>query len=475
MKVERRRLAKREARLEQLCEHYFLDAAIDVAEDERTTIAKENTNDLKKNTIDFEHTKRIKPTPGFIQKGINMGLSIRATIKRAMRFIKADKKRVRFATTITVAEAEQDSATIMVTYDSGADDNYMSESDRANARLPILRKSSKRVNVANGGLSKATNVTPLPIPGLSKAAAEAHTFKDFPTSLLSVGKVNDDGNVSIFTRKGVSVHKEEDVLITVKGQPVMIGRRDERGRYRIPLVQQRGQWQPRIPTKRAKKALGQANSVYDLPSTEQAIKWMHAVCGYPVKSTWVKAIKAGNFVGWPLLTVKNVTKYYPDTVETQKGHMNQTRKNVRSTKPAGNTSKGGRKNKSRTTTSADAVSHVKAQKRGARGTSVSDANLVFEEPNVSQLKGKKIRDVYTRVYDVRNTVFSDQTGQFPTRSQRGNKYIMVMVEIDSNAILVEPLKSRKDPELTRAYRAMMLRLKRAGIIPKKHVLDNEVS
>jgi hypothetical protein len=50
-----------------------------------------------------------------------------------------------------------------------------------------------------------------------------------------------------------------------------------------------------------------------------------------------------------------------------------------------------------------------------------------------------------------------------------------MVEIDSNAILVEPLKSRKDPELTRAYKAMMLRLKRAGIVPKKHILDNEVS
>ena len=79
------------------------------------------------------------------------------------------------------------------------------------------------------------------------------------------------------------------------------------------------------------------------------------------------------------------------------------------------------------------------------------------------------------MYDARETVFSDQTGQFPTRSQRGNKYIMVMVEIDSNAILVEPLKSRKDPELTRAYRSMMLRLKRAGIVPKKHILDNEIS
>ena len=52
---------------------------------------------------------------------------------------------------------------------------------------------------------------------------------------------------------------------------------------------------------------------------------------------------------------------------------------------------------------------------------------------------------------------------------------MVMVEIDINAILVEPQKSRKDPELTRACRSMMLRLKRAGIVPKKHILDNEVS
>ena len=50
-----------------------------------------------------------------------------------------------------------------------------------------------------------------------------------------------------------------------------------------------------------------------------------------------------------------------------------------------------------------------------------------------------------------------------------------MVEIGSNAVLVEPLNSRKDPELTRAYRTMMLRLKRAGITPKKHIMDNEVS
>ena len=67
-------------------------------------------------------------------------------------------------------------------------------------------------------------------------------------------------------------------------------------------------------------------------------------------------------------------------------------------------------------------------------------------PNTLQLKGKKLRDVYTKVYDVSETIFSDQTGRSPTRFQQDNKYLMVMVEIDSNAILEEPVKNRKDPE-----------------------------
>eukprot|EP00804_Cyclotella_cryptica_P025596 CCRYP_002824-RB/>CCRYP_002824-RB protein AED:0.38 eAED:0.38 QI:0/-1/0/1/-1/0/1/0/350 len=163
---------------------------------------------------------------------------------------------------------------------------------------------------------------------------------------------------------------------------------------------------------------------------------MHAVCGYPVKSTWIKAIKAGNFVGWPLLTEKTVAKYYPDTDETPKGHLNQTRKNVRSTK------------------------HHAAP---------------FEQANSTSLRGKKVQDIYTSVYNVRETIFSDQTGQFPTRSSRGNKYVMVMVEVDSNAILLEPMHSRKDNEMIRAYDSLVKRLLRAGVTPRKHVLDNEIS
>ena len=146
-----------------------------------------------------------------------------------------------------------------------------------------------------------------------------------------------------------------------------------------------------------------ANNVYELPSIKAAVRFMHAVCGYPVKSTWLKAIRNNHYVGWPMLTVRNVEKHFPETVETPRGHMNATPAGIRSTKPA-----------------------------------------PLPEPDEADLKkafNKKERNVFVKVVDIKDTVYSDQTGKFPTRSRWGNQYIMVMVHIDSNAVLAEPLKN----------------------------------
>ena len=133
------------------------------------------------------------------------------------------RKGVRFANKTTIATFQDKEEAIMLTYDSGADGNYLSEEDRKKAGLPILRRSTKSVGVANAGTSRGKWETELPIPQLSKKPAKADYFSDFPTSLMSVGKTNDNGNVSIFTKDGVTVHKEEDVLITCKGTPILIG------------------------------------------------------------------------------------------------------------------------------------------------------------------------------------------------------------------------------------------------------------
>ena len=141
--------------------------------------------------------------------------------------------------------------------------------------------------VANGSACNGIYVTTLPFPQLSNKEAEADIFEELPTSLMSVGKTADDGSVSILTKDVVTVYKEEDVLITCKRKPIIISKRDERDRYRISLPQDHGQWQPHRTTKETKRKLQLAHSVYSLPSKEEAIKWMNAVCGYPVKSTWV--------------------------------------------------------------------------------------------------------------------------------------------------------------------------------------------
>ncbi|EJK62273.1 hypothetical protein THAOC_17120, partial [Thalassiosira oceanica] len=405
---------------------------------ERTFQATDPPTKFIGRTCDIDMAAKAKETGTIV--GMQSDEAIRAAARRAKRTRCRRAKRVkRRLARVHQLEGELETALqaeneVLATFDSGADNHYVAESDRQQLALPILRASTKRVRVANGEIETGKHRTMLPIDGLSEEGRSADSFDQFGTTLLSVGRTTDDGNTAIFNSSGVSVHRDRDVLILVKGKPVMIGRRDDNGRYKIPLVRQRQQMKPVVPRKRDIERLERANSVYDLPSVEEAIKWMHAACGYPVKSTWLKAIKAGNFHGWPLLSVRTVKKYYPETTATDKGHLNQTRKNVRSTRPK-----------------------------------------EFDNANVTKLRGKKKRDIYVRVFDARETIFSDQTGAFPKTSQRKNKYVMVMVEIDSNAILVEPMKSRGTAEMQRAYEHLLKRLKRAGFAPKKHVLDNEVS
>jgi len=107
---------------------------------------------------------------------------------------------------------------------------------------------------------------------------------------------------------------------------------------------------------------------------------------------------------------------------------------------------------------------------------VRSTKTPFEECHaVAALQGKKMKDIYVRTYVTRETSFSNQAGQFPKQSKRGHKYIMVLVEIDSNVIIVEPMKSRKDAEMIWAYDVLVQQLQTANIHPRKHVLDNEIS
>ena len=207
-------------------------------------MAKEDTSKAQYKSISTSHKINSNTSnTSILQQGLStlrsIGLAIKQTVKRA-----TGVKHVQFKGETQVhiipSQHEANDAMILVIYDSGADGHYITEEDRKQAKLSILRKSSKKVNVANGETCKEKFTTQLPFESLSMSARTADTFTEFPHSLMSVGKIADDGTISIFTKSGVTVHKEQDVLIRMKGKPILIGVRDDQGRYRISLIQQRG-------------------------------------------------------------------------------------------------------------------------------------------------------------------------------------------------------------------------------------------
>jgi hypothetical protein len=66
-------------------------------------------------------------------------------------------------------------------------------------------------------------------------------------------------------------------------------------------------------------------------------------------------------------------------------------------------------------------------------------------------------------------------GKFPIISSKGNKYIMVLYDYDSNAILAQPIKDRTAPELLKAFQIMEQELVARGLKSKLMKLDNEAS
>jgi hypothetical protein len=74
------------------------------------------------------------------------------------------------------------------------------------------------------------------------------------------------------------------------------------------------------------------HNVYELPSIEPTIQYLHGAMAFPPKATWLHVVCWGNFLLWPLMNVKNVGKFFPESKESQKGHMRGQQQHARSTK-----------------------------------------------------------------------------------------------------------------------------------------------
>jgi hypothetical protein len=91
-------------------------------------------------------------------------------------------------------------------------------------------------------------------------------------------------------------------------------------------------------------------------------------------------------------------------------------------------------------------------------------------------EGQTTNQVFATVTDIgTGKIYTDQTGKFPILSSRDNKYLFVLYNYDSNAIMAEPIKPRTQGELTRAYKKLFDQLEKRGLRPQVQLLDNECS
>ena len=51
------------------------------------------------------------------------------------------------------------------------------------------------------------------------------------------------------------------------------------------------------------------------------VRYLHATTGFLVKSTWLGAIKAGNYASWPGLTYTNASKCFPPLCGVSQGEL----------------------------------------------------------------------------------------------------------------------------------------------------------
>ncbi len=302
--------------------------------------------------------------------------------------------------------------------------------DKQPTRTPIT------VKLPDGNKIKSTHTCQLNLPLLPAAATKGHIFPALANhTLLSVGVLCDNGcNVTF---------KQERVDIAHADKIVYSGKRKENGLWTISLDADKSS--DVTPTSNA------AIETMDQGPLPDLINFLHASCFSPATSTLIKAINNNHFTTWPSFTVQNVQRHLEKSTATAMGHLDQKRRNIRSTK---------------------------TRTAGPTTTQNEDEEEEFVATPTAE-NGEREHLVYAAIVEVPQQVTgqinSDQTGAFPVVSSQGAKYAMVVYEYDSNGILVEPLANRKATSILQAYKKIHALLVARGLRPKLQRLDNEAS
>ena len=120
------------------------------------------------------------------------------------------------------------------------------------------------------------------------------------------------------------------------------------------------------------------------------------------------------------------------------------------------------------------MGHLDQEKQGLQSTKRFISPSPDEQTPAPHEKTQDCIMMLTTYQDLKKG-YMDLCGRFPHRSTRGNEYILLLYDYDSNAILVEALSSRQAGEITRGWKLLHRRLLQRHSSPNLYLLDNKWS
>ncbi len=265
------------------------------------------------------------------------------------------------------------------------------------------RASKKKFVLPGGKIVNATEIAEY----LFKVRVPAQELHITPgvteNSLLSTSKFADANYITIFDKEAVNIYDANETTITITRGAILRGFKcPKTGMWRIPLVDlvqsnntntviincPPSEFLPARPP-----PADAIHNVYELKTQPELVQYYHATAGFPMKPTWLKAIKNMQFASWPGLTGDAVNRHYPDSKETPKGHGQKAPSGLCSTKVI---------------------------------TPVLDNSAEAFGVEDSTRPTKKEKTVFHRILDMEDEatlkIYTNQPGQFPKKSSHGNQY-----------------------------------------------------
>ena len=201
---------------------------------------------------------------------------------------------------------------------------------RNNPFIPTGRKSSTIFSMAFGNVAPADNIMRLKMP-IRSPADEINIVPGIKHNLLSMNQLAASKYITIFDEDEVNVYDATNTKVTVSRGDVLRGWcMPEEGLWRIPLVPniQNVNTDTILMNKppadflltKAPPPVNQILNVFESKTNPELVRYYHAAAEFPTKPSWLAAIKNGYYNSWTGLNPTVVTKHFPESEETWKGH-----------------------------------------------------------------------------------------------------------------------------------------------------------